>query len=584
MRWKMRDLIEVCAPLIYESVSEFPVSEEHISSLIGPATDGRMADVAIPCHSLSGVFKKSPIEVAEEICRVISPSLEGVAITSTINGFVNLKADPRWLSSKTMSLLPDERLGVKKEISRKIVVDYSAPNVAKEMHVGHLRSTVIGDAIVRMLQFKGHQVIRENHIGDWGTPFGMLIEHLIDEGEEKFALEKGISDFDNFYKEARSKFSDDSEFANRARARVVLLQGEDEDTLRLWKVLVDVSTSYFNEVYGMLGVLLDNDDLMGESAYKHLLPQVVERLDESGLLVESNGASVVFLGGKWVNREGQPFPVMIRKADGGYNYSTSDLACIIDRVERLSCDELLYVVGTPQKQHFEMVFEVAKKAGFMNDTHSAIHVNFGSVLDSNGQMLKSRAGQSVKLVDLLRESISRAGQAIAERNSELSDEETVRISKIIGIGAVKYADLSTDRAKDYVFDWDRMLSFEGNTAPYLQYSYARISRIFSLSPISRDSLKETKIELLAEEEQNLARCIVNFSESLDQSVSSFHPHKLCTHIHTTSSAFASFYEACPVIKADDEGVMASRLALCDLTARVISTGLGILGIQSPEMM
>ena len=580
----MRDLIEVCAPLIYESVSEFPVSEEHISSLIGPATDGRMADVAIPCHSLSGVFKKSPIEVAEEICRVISPSLEGVAITSTINGFVNLKADPRWLSSKTMSLLPDERLGVKKEISRKIVVDYSAPNVAKEMHVGHLRSTVIGDAIVRMLQFKGHQVIRENHIGDWGTPFGMLIEHLIDEGEEKFALEKGISDFDNFYKEARSKFSDDSEFANRARARVVLLQGEDEDTLRLWKVLVDVSTSYFNEVYGMLGVLLDNDDLMGESAYKHLLPQVVERLDESGLLVESNGASVVFLGGKWVNREGQPFPVMIRKADGGYNYSTSDLACIIDRVERLSCDELLYVVGTPQKQHFEMVFEVAKKAGFMNDTHSAIHVNFGSVLDSNGQMLKSRAGQSVKLVDLLRESISRAGQAIAERNSELSDEETVRISKIIGIGAVKYADLSTDRAKDYVFDWDRMLSFEGNTAPYLQYSYARISRIFSLSPISRDSLKETKIELLAEEEQNLARCIVNFSESLDQSVSSFHPHKLCTHIHTTSSAFASFYEACPVIKADDEGVMASRLALCDLTARVISTGLGILGIQSPEMM
>ncbi len=580
----MRDLIEVCAPLIYESVSEFPVSEEHISSLIGPATDGRMADVAIPCHSLSGVFKKSPIEVAEEICRVISPSLEGVAITSTINGFVNLKADPRWLSSKTMSLLPDERLGVKKEISRKIVVDYSAPNVAKEMHVGHLRSTVIGDAIVRMLQFKGHQVIRENHIGDWGTPFGMLIEHLIDEGEEKFALEKGISDFDNFYKEARSKFSDDSEFANRARARVVLLQGEDEDTLRLWKVLVDVSTSYFNEVYGMLGVLLDNDDLMGESAYKHLLPQVVERLDESGLLVESNGASVVFLGGKWVNREGQPFPVMIRKADGGYNYSTSDLACIIDRVERLSCDELLYVVGTPQKQHFEMVFEVAKKAGFMNDTHSAIHVNFGSVLDSNGQMLKSRAGQSVKLVDLLRESISRAGQAIAERNSELSDEETVRISKIIGIGAVKYADLSTDRAKDYVFDWDRMLSFEGNTAPYLQYSYARISRIFSLSPISRDSLKETKIELLAEEEQNLARCIVNFSESLDQSASSFHPHKLCTHIHTTSSAFASFYEACPVIKADDEGVMASRLALCDLTARVISTGLGILGIQSPEMM
>ena len=580
----MRDLIEACAPLIYDSVTELGISEEDISSLIGPSTVGPMADVAIPCHSLSKILKKSPVDVSQQISDAIAPHLEGLAITTSMNGFVNLKAHPEWLANKTMELLADKMIGVKKDKSRKIVVDYSAPNVAKEMHVGHLRSTVIGDAIVRMLIFKGHEVIRENHIGDWGTPFGMLIEHLIDLGEDSFTSRKGISDFDQFYKEARVKFDQNDMFAERARSRVVLLQGEDSDTLRLWKVLVDVSTGYFNEVYEMLEVLLDDGDIMGESAYRHLLPAVVERLRESGMLEESEGASVVYLGGKWVNREGEPFPVIIRKGDGGFNYSTSDLACIIDRVERISCDELIYVVGTPQKQHFEMVFEVASRAGFMDERHTAKHINFGSVLDSNRQMLKSRAGQSVKLVDLLKESIKRADNAISEKNPALIGKDKDRISKMIGIGAVKYADLSTDRTKDYVFDWDEMLSFEGNTAPYLQYSHARISRIFSLSQVSRKSLVNSSIGLFSEEEETLARCIVNFAESFDKSISSMHPHKLCTHIHATSSAFATFYEACPILKAENEEIMTSRLALCDLTARVISTGLELLGIQSPEMM
>ena len=437
----MRDLIEACAPLIYDSVAELGISEGDISNLIGPSTVGPMADVAIPCHSLSRILKKSPIDVSEDISDAIAPQLEGLAFTSSMNGFVNLKAHPEWLANKAMELLADKMIGVKKDESRKIVVDYSAPNVAKEMHVGHLRSTVIGDAIVRMLVFKGHEVIRENHIGDWGTPFGMLIEHLIDLGEDSFTSRKGISDFDQFYKEARVKFDENDMFAERARSRVVLLQGEDSDTLRLWKVLVDVSTGYFNEVYEMLEVLLDDGDIMGESAYRHLLPAVVERLRESGMLEESEGASVVYLGGKWVNREGEPFPVIIRKGDGGFNYSTSDLACIIDRVERISCDELIYVVGTPQKQHFEMVFEVASRAGFMDERHTAKHINFGSVLDSNGQMLKSRAGQSVKLVDLLKESIKRAENAISEKNPRLTGKDKDRISKMIGIGAVKYADL-----------------------------------------------------------------------------------------------------------------------------------------------
>ena len=580
----MRDLIEACAPLIYDSVAELGISEGDISNLIGPSTVGPMADVAIPCHSLSRILKKSPIDISDQISIAIASHLQGIALTSSMNGFVNLKAHPEWLANKTMDLLSDKMMGVKKDESRKIVVDYSAPNVAKEMHVGHLRSTVIGDAIVRMLLFKGHEVIRENHIGDWGTPFGMLIEHLIDLGEDSFTSRKEISDFDQFYKEARIKFDQNDMFAERARSRVVLLQGEDSDTLRLWKILVDVSTGYFNEVYEMLEVLLDDGDIMGESAYRHLLPTVVERLRESGMLEESEGASVVYLGGKWVNRDGDPFPVIIRKGDGGFNYSTSDLACIIDRVERISCDELIYVVGTPQKQHFEMVFEVASRAGFMDERHTAKHINFGSVLDSNGQMLKSRAGQSVKLVDLLNESIKRANNAISEKNPGLTGKDKDRISKMIGIGAVKYADLSTDRAKDYVFDWEKMLSFEGNTAPYLQYSHARISRIFSLSPFARKSLVNSSIELFTEEEEMLARCIVNFAESFDKSISSMHPHKLCTHIHATSSAFATFYEACPILKAENEEIMTSRLALCDLTARVISTGLELLGIQSPEMM
>ena len=580
----MRQLIDECAPLIFRAVSDIGVTEEQILSLLGPATDTRLADVAMPCHSLAAIFQKPPVDVSEEISGLISTYLEGIALTSSMNGFVNLKADPAWLSARAMKLLPDERLGVSKEKPRKVVVDYSAPNVAKEMHVGHLRSTVIGDSIVRMLEFKGHDVIRENHIGDWGTPFGMLIEHLIDIGEDDFSLDKGISDFDQFYKEARSKFDNDEFFANRSRSRVVLLQSEDDDTLRLWRVLVNVSTSYFNEVYDMLGVLLDDRDLMGESAYRHLLPQVVERLEKSGLLEESDGASVVFLGGKWVNRKGEPFPVMIRKGDGGFNYSTSDLACIIDRVERLSCDDLLYVVGTPQKQHFEMVFEVASRAGLMQNWHNAKHVNFGSVLDSNGQMLKSRTGQSVKLVDLLKEAIYRADESISEKNPGLTENDRERVSKMIGIGAVKYADLSTDRSKDYTFDWDKMLSFEGNTAPYLQYSHARICRIFSLSPLSRADVKNANIIIQTEEEENLARCIVNFSEAVDNASSTFHPHKLCTHIHSTSSAFASFYEACPILKSDDHTILKSRLALCDLTARTISTGLGLLGIQSPEEM
>jgi len=559
-------------------------------SLLGKATVEDHGDVALPCHSLAGILKKAPQEIAKQISELVASDLQSFAIVSSMSGFVNITAKPEWLSKRLSILLADPRLGVSVDEKKTFAVDYSAPNVAKEMHVGHLRSTVIGDTIVRMLEFKGHTVIRENHVGDWGTPFGMLIEHLLDLGEDRAANELGVGDLDSFYKQARSKFVSDEEFANRSRSRVVLLQGGDAETLRLWRILVDESMRYFNEVYSMLGVMLTDDDIRGESSYQELLPEVVERLRESGDLEESDGADVVFPGG-WVNRDGEPLPMIIRKADGGYNYSTSDLACIIDRVERLGCDGFLYVVGTPQKQHFEMVFQVAKKAGFMSHNHQAVHVNFGSVLDTDGKVLKSREGEVIKLHDLLEEAIRRAKQSIDDKNPDLLGKEREEVARAVGIGAVKYADLSTERTKDYVFDWEKMLSFEGNTAPYLQYAYARISSIFrkwggdreSLTT-NLESLMESELSNLRSEEILLSRRLVEFPSILDDSVSTFSPHKLCKHLHSIASSFASFYENCGILKEDNEKISHRRLALCEVTSRELKLGLEMMGINVPERM
>ncbi|MCS5530254.1 MAG: arginine--tRNA ligase, partial [Candidatus Poseidoniales archaeon] len=423
----MRMLAEAVYPAMGLTLSGMGVTESDCADLLGPATVEEHGDLALPCHSLAAVLRRSPMDIAEEVSLTLAPALAGIAKVSAVSGFVNLSAEPEWLAVRLSELLADDRLGIAEEEARVAAVDYSAPNVAKEMHVGHLRSTVIGDAIVRMLTYKGHTVYRENHVGDWGTPFGMLIEHLLDLGEANAAEELSVGDLDGFYKQARAKFESDDDFVERSRRRVVLLQGGDEETLRLWSVLVEESMRYFNEVYQMLGVLLTRDDIMGESSYHHLLPVVVQRLDESGLLEESEGARVVYPGG-WVNREGEPMPVIISKADGGYNYATTDLACIIDRVERLGCDDLLYVVGTPQSQHFDMVFEVAQQAGFMGVSHNAVHVKFGSVLDSDGKILKSREGEVIKLVDLLRESINRAEQAVAERNPELKGAQRQEVA------------------------------------------------------------------------------------------------------------------------------------------------------------
>jgi arginyl-tRNA synthetase len=534
--------------------------------------------------ALAKELGRSPRDVAQAVLEACG-GLSGVCSSIEVAGpgFLNLVLDNSFLAGELSTVATDERLGVGVVAPRKVIIDYSAPNVAKEMHVGHLRTTVIGDALVRLMEHLGHEVIRENHIGDWGTPFGMLIEHLLDLGETQAADHLSLGDLDGFYKQARAKFDADDVFKDRARARVVLLQSGDTETRRLWKLLVDLSTKHFNAVYSLLGILLTDDDLMGESAYNDLLPQVITRLDALGLLQQSDGADVVFPPG-YTNRDGDPLPLIVQKGQGGFNYATSDLACVIDRVERIGADLLLYVVGAPQAQHLSMVFDVARMAGWLKDPVEAVHVSFGSVLGSDRKMLKSRSGDPLKFIDLVTEAVARADEAIAAKNPELPADERSRVARMVGIGAVKYADLSTDRVRDYVFDWERMLSFDGNTAPYLQYAHARICSIFRRAGIDRASVASTTLSVVEPQERDLALKILGFESAILDTLERYSPHRLCTYLYELATTFTAFYEHCPVLKADDDAIRASRLALCDLTARVMNRGLGLLGIDAPEQM
>jgi arginyl-tRNA synthetase len=533
--------------------------------------------------ALAKELGRPPREVATDAAA--RADLDDIATVEVAGpGFLNLTFDDSFLAAQLAAMAGDERLGIPPAAQPEIVVvDYSHPNVAKEMHVGHLRTTIIGDALVRMLLFAGHTVIRENHIGDWGTPFGMLIEHLVDLGEDAAAEELSLGDLDGFYRSARRKFDADDDFRDRARKRVVALQSGEEETLRLWHLLVAESTRYFNAVYRRLGVLLEDDDLMGESAYDELLPEVVRRLDEAGLLTVSDGAEVVFPPG-YTNRNGDPLPLIVRKADGGYNYATTDLATVIDRVERLHGTLLLYVVGAPQAQHLQMVWAVAEQAGWLRPPTRAVHVGFGNVLGPDRKMLKSRSGANVKLIELLDEAVQRAEAAVAEKNPELPAAERADVARIVGIGAVKYADLSTDRIKDYVFDWERMLSFDGDTAPYLQYAHARICSIFRRAGIERAASRTTMPMLAAPQERALALQLLAYEAALADTLERYSPHRLTGYLFDLASDFTAFYEACPVLRAPDEATRASRLALSDLTARVLEHGLSLLGIDVPERM
>jgi arginyl-tRNA synthetase len=534
--------------------------------------------------ALAKVLGKTPREVAQMVLDAADLSAVCSATEIAGPGFINVTFSNEFLANELVAAATDTRLGVRNAPARlKVVVDYSAPNVAKEMHVGHLRSTVIGDALVRMLEFVGHSVVRENHIGDWGTPFGMLIEHLIDLGETEAANELSVGDLDSFYRQARAKFDANDEFKERARARVVLLQGGDEETLRMWKLLVGESTRYFDKVYRTLGVLLTAEDLMGESAYNPLLAQVVDRLRASGLIEISDGAEVVFPDG-FLNRENEPLPLIIRKTDGGYNYATSDLACVIDRVERIGANVVLYVVGSPQAQHLEMIAVVSRKAGWVPESTELTHVAFGNVLGADRKILKSRSGEVVKLDALLTESVERAAEAVKEKNAELPAAQQAEVARQIGIGAVKYADLSTDRIKDYVFDWERMLAFEGNTSPYLQYAHARICSIFRKTGVDRAAVRGVTPTLGHTAERALTVRLLQFDTAVWDTLDKYSPHRLCTYLYELASEFSSFYEHCPIMRAESEEQKMSRLALCDFTARVMEQGLALLGIESPEQM
>jgi len=531
------------------------------------------SDVAL---ALARPLKRSPRDVAAALVgHLAADDLVAEAVVSG-PGFINLTIRADNLGQGLDRMLATEEQPSSRET---VVVDYSAPNVAKEMHVGHLRSTIIGDAIARLLEFEGDRVIRQNHVGDWGTPFGMLIEHLLD--ERATGHEAGVRELVAFYQAARAKFDADPAFAERARRRVVLLQGGDADTLALWHRLIDVSVAHFSELYERLGVTLRPEDVAGESRYNADLPDVVAELRRAGLARESERALCVFPPG-FTTREGEPLPLIVRKQDGGFTYATTDLAALRYRVRTLGARRVIYVVGTPQTQHLAMVFATARLAGWVDNGVRLEHVAFGSVLGPDRKMLKTRAGESISLAALLDEAVERAARVVEEKSPHLDPAQKARIAAAVGIGAVKYADLANDRIKDYVFDWSRMLALDGNTAPYLMYAHARIRSI-----LRRASEEGTAaigpIAVETPEERALALALLEFPATLARTAETLQPHRICGQLYEIASVFTTFYERCPVLRAPDP-VRASRLALCTLTAQVLARGLDLLGIAAPEQI
>lgn len=524
---------------------------------------------------------RPPREIAAEVRERAALGDLCAAVEVSGPGFLNLTVAGHALGGLVSVMAADPRLGVPPVAEPEtVVVDYSGPNVAKEMHVGHLRSTVIGDAAARTLEWLGHRVLRANHLGDWGTPFGMLIEHLLDLGEAGAAQELSMGDLDGFYKAARAKFDDDEAFRERSRQRVVALQGGDPATLRLWRLLVTQSESYFLTVYDLLDVTLTGDDFRGESSYHDQLAPTVEELDRLGLLRRSDGADCVFPPGS-VGRDGEPLPLIVRKSDGGYGYPATDLAALRHRTGALGATRLLYVVGLPQRRHFEMVFAVAAQAGWLAAPVRAEHVGFGSILGPDGRMLRSRAGGSVKLAGLLTEAVQRATALARERNPELGEAEAAAVGRAVGVGAIKYADLSGDRQKDYVLDWERMLSLDGNTAPYLQYAYSRVRSI--LRRAGAAARPDAEVSLAEPAERALAMELVGFAAVVDEVAGSLEFHRLTAYLHRLAVAFSAFYERCPVLRAEGP-IRESRLMLCELTGRVLRQGLDLLGIRTPERL
>jgi arginyl-tRNA synthetase len=534
------------------------------------------ANVAL---ALAKKLGRPPREVADLLVEHLDVS--GVCHEPQVSGpgFINLRLDEAWLGRAVDGLADDGRLGVPTQDPLVVPIDYSAPNVAKEMHVGHLRTTVVGDSLARTLEHLGHHVIRQNHVGDWGTPFGMLIEHLLDVGEDSAEAAQLRSDPNAFYQAAREDFESDPAFADRARQRVVSLQAGDPATLVLWQELVDLSKIYFNTIYSTLGVGLGDEDLAGESSYNDDLAAVCDELEAAGIATMSEGALCVFLDG-YTGREGKPVPLIIRKSDGGYGYGTTDLATVRHRVRDLHADRMLYVIGAPQSLHLQMVWDTARKAGWLPPTVEVVHVQIGNVLGPDRKILKTRSGAPLRLMALLDEAIAAARAVVDESRPDLDEALRASIAPQVGIGAVKYADLSVAHDSEYVFDLDRMVALTGNTGPYLQYAAARVRSILR----SAGDAVPGPVTLGEPSERALALALLGFGDVVVQVGDLLEPHRLCGYLFDLAQAFSAFYESCPVLNAPDDATRASRLALARVTLDVLEAGLALLGIEAPERM
>jgi len=556
-----------------------------LPALIAPGKKAGFGDYQANCAmGAAKAMGTNPRQLAAKI--VAALDLAGIADKVEIAGpgFINIDLKPEWLGEQIAKAQSDARLQVEQVAApQNVVIDYSGPNLAKEMHVGHLRSTIIGDSLARLLEFQGHNVIRQNHVGDWGTQFGMLIAELEEQlgakGDEAMALK----DLEVFYQQAKKHFDDDEAFANKAREYVVRLQSGDAQMLKLWEQFKTISLHHSTEIYQQLNVTLKDTDVRGESFYNNDLAPVVKELQDQGLAVESDGAQVVFLQ-ELADKEGNPSPMIIQKQGGGFLYATTDLAALRYRVNTLKANRIMYFIDARQSLHMQQVFTLSRKAKFVDESVSLEHLAFGTMMGSDGKPFKTRTGGTVKLADLLTEAVERAGALVSEKNPDLSADEIAEISRKVGIGSVKYADLCKTRTNDYIFSWESMLSFEGNTAPYLQYAFTRVQSIFRKAGVTPESLTNAII-IGTEQEKTLAIKLLQFSEVLDQVAREAMPHLLCTYLYEIASLYMTFYEACPILKDGIEAdVRDSRLRLCHLVAKTIEQGLELLGIEVMEKM
>lgn len=535
-------------------------------------------------NGVMGAAKKMgipPRQLAEKILEHLDITDIADKVEIAGPGFINIFLSPVWVAQQAEFALADEHLNITKVTPETIVIDYSSPNVAKQMHVGHLRSTIIGDASARTLSFLGHNVIRANHLGDWGTQFGMLIAYL-EKKQNENAADMALADLEEFYREAKKCYDEDEVFAERARNYVVRLQGGDEYCRTMWRKLVDITMQQNQLTYQRLNVTLTEDDIMGESLYNPMLPGIVADLKAKGLAVESEGATVVFLD-EYKNKEGEPMGVIIQKKDGGYLYTTTDIACAKYRHEQLHANRVLYYIDSRQHQHLMQAWTIVRKAGYIPDSMSLEHHMFGMMLGKDGRPFKTRSGGTVRLTDLLDEAHERALTLIREKNPDMDEEELNNIARVVGIGAVKYADLSKNRTTDYIFDWDLMLSFEGNTAPYMQYAYTRVASIFKRADIDESALTQP-ISLTQPHEKQLALRLVQFDETITQVAREGTPHVMCAYLYDLAQSFSGFYENCPILSAEDDNVRQSRLKLARLTAITLKQGLETLGIETVDRM